>query len=203
MTPFTRFYWKLYARCVVCIAFAAALACVSIVWLVDQETRETGEEALRASTARAVELARPFLEGRGDGGAVTGLSQLAESTQTRFTVAGSNGSVLVDTAQRPETMGNIIKRPEIHAARVLGSSLSTEYFREHDQLAAYAALPVYGGDGAMLGFVRGYSHIPVRYAAAQGDRKSDLLALTLIGGLALALAVLPVLGTYFTFRRMA
>ena len=183
MTPFTRFYWTLYARCVGCIALVATVACVSIIWLFDQETRETGEQALRASTGRAVSLVRPFLEGRGDAAVVTGLRQLAE--------------------QGPGRIENLLNRQEIHAARLLGTGFSTQYVKERDQLAAYAALPVYGSAGALLGFVRGFAHIPVRYAASQGDRKSDLLALILIGGLALALAVLPVLGTYFTYRRMA
>ena len=100
-------------------------------------------------------------------------------------------------------MENMLKRQEIYAARVLGTGLSTQHVKERDKLAAYAALPVYGGDGALLGFVRGFAHIPVRYAAGQGDRKSDMLALILIGALGLSLAVLPVLGTYFTYRRMA
>ncbi len=203
MTPFTRFYWTLYARCVGCIALVAAAACVSIIWLFDQETRETGEQALRASTARAVSLVRPFLEGRGDAAAATGLSQLARETNTRLTIVGRDGTVLLDTEQSPGKMENLLKRQEIQAARLLGTGLSTQYVKERDELAAYAALPVYGSGGALLGFVRGFAYIPVRYAASQGDRKSDLLAFILIGGLALALAVLPVLGTYFTYRRMA
>ncbi len=203
MTPFTRFYWKLYARCVGCIAFVAAAACVSILWLVDQETRETGEQALRSSTARAVDLVRPFLEGRSDSRLATSLHQLAEGTDTRFTVVGRDGTVLLDTEPSSGDMGNLLKRQEIYAARVLGTGLSTQYLKERDELAAYAALPVYGNDGTLLGFVRGFAHIPVRYAAGQGDRKSDLLALILISGLALSLAVLPLLGTYFTYRRMA
>ena len=203
MTPFVRFFLKLYARCVTCIAVAAAVACGSIIWLVDQDTRESGQQALRSSTAQATKLVRPFLEGRNDRPVAEILARLAERTDMRFTLAGSDGAVLVDTEQNPALMDNVFKRQEIHAARVLGTGLSTKYVAERDELAAYVALPVYGSNGALLGYVRGFTHIPARYAAAQGDRKSDLVALILIGGLALALAVVPVLGTYFTFRRMA
>ncbi len=203
MTPFTRFFWKLYARCVTCIAVAAAVACGAIIWLVDQETRESGQQALRANTAQAAKLVRPFLEGRRDRPVAEILGRFAERTDVRFTLAGSDGAVLVDTEQDAALMDNVFKRQEIHTARVFGMGLSSKYVAERDELAAYVALPVYGSDGALLGYVRGFDHIPARYGAAQGDRKSDLVALILIGGLALALAVAPVLGTIFTFRRMA
>ncbi len=203
MSPFTRFFWKLYARCVTCIAVAAALACGGIIWLVDQETRESGQQALRANTAQAAKLVRPFLEGRSDRPVAEVLGRFADRTDVRFTLVGSDGAVLVDTEQDAALMDNVFKRQEIHAARVLGMGLASTYVAERDELAAYVALPVYGRDGALLGYIRGFDHIPARYGAAQGDRKSDLVALILIGALALALAVVPVLGTYFTFRRMA
>lgn len=203
MIPITRFFWKIYTECLLCIFGVLAVVCCLIFWLVDQDTRERGEQALLANAAMVKEMARPYLQGHMDALLADRLSELAIRNEMRFTVLASDGSVLLDTDQDPMSMPNLATRHEIYAARVVGLGRTMKYVKARDELATFIAVPVRGEQGELLGYVRSFGYISATREGSGTDVRTDLIVLVLISGLALAVAVGPLLGTYLTFRRVA
>ncbi len=203
MISITRFFWKRYTECVLCIFGVVAVVCCIILWLVDQDTREKGEQALLANAMVVEEMVRPYLQGHSDASLADRLRNQAIKAEMRFTVLASDGTVLLDTEQDPVSMGNQATRHEIYAARVVGLGRSMKYVQARDELATYIALPVRGEQDEFLGFVRSFGYISATREASRNDSKTDLLVFVLIAGLALAVAVGPLLGTYLTYRRVA
>jgi len=205
MNAFPSDFWRLYARCAVGVCATAALACVLIFWLVDRDVRERGarEQALLTQAHMLKEMATPLLDGHPNASLAARVRTLAARSDMRFTVIAPDGTPLLDTERDPGTMGALRDRGEIRAARTVGLGRSRQYVEERNEWAFYLALPVYDQDNALIGYVRSFGYVPYAHADPGEDRRFRWAFLAILAGMTLALALWPLLGTYFTFRRIA
>jgi len=205
MGTFSHEFWRIYARCAVSVCATAAIACVLIFWLVDKDVRERGarEQALLTQANMLKEMAGPLLKGRSDPSLTTRVHMLAARSDMRFTVIGPDGTPLLDTERDPSAMGALRSRAEILAARAVGLGRSRQYIEARNEWAFYLALPVYDQDKTLIGYVRSFGYVPYAHADPGEDRRFRWATLAILAGMTLALALWPLLGTYFTFRRIA
>ncbi len=75
------------------------------------------------------------------------------TTNNRFTVINSQGTVISDSHEDPRQMMNYLHRPEFQNALVSGTGQISRLSRTIGEDLNYYALPVYN-DGVLLGFVR-------------------------------------------------
>lgn len=205
MGAFPSVFWRIYARCAVGVCAAAALACLLVVWLVDKDAGERGvrEQALLTQAHVLKEIAKPLIRGHSDPALNARIRKLAARTDMRVTVIARDGTPLLDTERDPSTMRTMRNRAEIRAARAVGLGRSRQYIEERDEWAFYVALPVYDQEKALMGYVRTFGYVPYAHSDPGEDRRFRWAMLAILAGITLALALWPLLGTYFTFRRIA
>lgn len=78
---------------------------------------------------------------------------LAEETALRVTVIDSDGQVLADTLESPDTMQNLLNRPEVQVAISRGFGEAERFSADLQRTFLYTALPIHDGD-QLLGVVR-------------------------------------------------
>lgn len=81
------------------------------------------------------------------------VKQLGDSTETRFTVIRTDGTVLADSDENPAEMDNHAARPEIRDAFSAGYGEATRYSTTVEERLMYIAVPVIE-DGVTLGVAR-------------------------------------------------
>jgi two-component system phosphate regulon sensor histidine kinase PhoR len=69
-------------------------------------------------------------------------NQIGPKVDTRITVITSNGKVIADSRERPEVMGNHLRRPEIYQAFKGSPGISIRYSSTLSTRMIYAAVPV-------------------------------------------------------------
>ena len=74
--------------------------------------------------------------------------QVGRESKTRITVISSDGSVLADSTERPESMENHLTRPEIVTALAGGHGQSLRFSRTLNESMLYAAIPIRHADAA-------------------------------------------------------
>ncbi|PLX99626.1 MAG: PAS domain-containing sensor histidine kinase [Desulfuromonas sp.] len=97
--------------------------------------------------------------------------RLGRETETRITIILPNGEVLADSKEDPARMDNHARRPEVAAALLGKTGVSTRYSRTLSQNQMYVALPVIA-DAEIAGAVRTaipVTEIDATLAAAHGE----------------------------------
>jgi len=176
-------FWKVF--CATALVVAIAVAVVGAL-AVDVLTKRAGaqlERSVMGETALLGAALRPLLDGARTPEADARLQAevrilAALAPGRRITVVALDGRVLADSAEDPAIMDDHGERPEIRAAgSAAGPRLRISRTLQQEML--YFALPVRGGDNAMLGFAR--LAVPaVDIRAQQAELRSAVLRGALI-----------------------
>ena len=159
-----------------------------------QDALSTQKSELLQSAQKVAEQLGPDFRNAEQKDEVNKLIQsMAQVTGYRITIVNTDGTVLFDSEQDPQSMENHITRPEI--ARALSGSPSTElrYSRTLQQQLIYAAVPV----------KRGLETIAVARTAYPADliqKEMAVLNRTMINALFAAAIVTILLTAFFAFE---
>ena len=171
----SRILWKLFSGYVVLVLLSTIIVGIFVSRQVEEETLTEIEQSLSVRATLLRGLALESFSSDSDKNVQQLVKKLGEKTHTRFTVIKSDGTVLADSEEDPESMDNHAGRPEILAAQSHGQSTSTRFSKTIDTKMMYFALAV-EGEGKLLGYVR--TSLPL---SAIDERLSRIHTLVLIG----------------------
>ncbi|HVS13531.1 MAG TPA: ATP-binding protein [Thermoanaerobaculia bacterium] len=200
----SRFLWKLFAGIAAIVVVTASVIGLLVTRQVEVEAHQELERRLagQALLVRAI-LAGDLLAGadlqsrvrdlaNGSAG-VADRTGLEQGDRFRLTVIDAEGGVVADSDADPATVDNHGDRPEVLAAKALGSGRAVRYSSSVDRDLMYVAIPVTDPSGAVRGFVRTATSL------AAVDERLRALRRAVFGGA--ALAALLGLGVAFFFAR--
>jgi len=171
----SRILWKLFSGYVVLVLLSTIIVGIFVSRQVEEETLTEIEQSLSVRATLLRGLALESFSSDSDKNVQQLVKKLGEKTHTRFTVIQSDGTVLADSEEDPESMDNHAGRPEILAAQSHGQGTSTRFSKTIDTKMMYFALAV-EGEGKLLGYVR--TSLPL---SAIDERLSRIHTLVLIG----------------------
>lgn len=169
----SRILWKLFAGYAALISLSAIVLGVLVSKQVEEEAMEEIEQSLDARATLLRGLALELFSSSIGKEVQRRIKNLGEKTHTRFTIIERDGTVLADSEEDPQTMGNHAGRPEILAAHSHGYGLITRLSSAIDARMMYYALTV-EREGVLLGYVR--ASLPL---SAVDERLSGIRALVL------------------------
>lgn len=149
----SRFLWKLYAGYTALILVACAVIGLMIGQRVENDTQRELQRSLRAQAVFLREAATRYLKAPADPSFQQRVTDLSAEIGTRLTVIASDGTVIADSNEDPDSMENHGHRPEMEAARSSGEGTATRFSSTLRMRMMYLALPV-RVDGELLGYVR-------------------------------------------------
>jgi len=187
---FRRLRWRI-ALPYVALILVATLGLT--VYLSDQvrQVRLADLEAQLLADARLLAgSAAPLLQGETEPEALDELTpRWAALLGARVTVVGADGTVLGESHEDRAQMGNHLNRPEVQQALAAGQGSSRRYSATLGYEMMYAAVPIQGDGGQVLGVMRVALPLGAIEASAGRLRQSIVLAGLLVALLAALLAV--------------
>ena len=149
----SRFSWKLYATCAAAIFLTAAAIGVFTLGQLERVLLREKEDSLHHQAITLAPLAAEVFEGtRADAQQL--VERLSQATDVRITLINLGGTVLADSHEGVERIGDHSDRPEFVEARVTGTGQSRRYSRTLEQDFFYVARIARGADDADVGVVR-------------------------------------------------
>ncbi|HAJ76793.1 MAG TPA: hypothetical protein DCM64_10095 [Gammaproteobacteria bacterium] len=187
--------WRLYTGYVVIILVSTTTVGILLSRQLTQNSLEEIERSLAARAELLAELARPTLLQpiEIDSPLQATIVALGSSTESRLTVITSDGRVIADSQELPQSMDDHSQRPEVLEALVSGIGLTSRFSQTLQQQMMYLARTV-ENNGQEIGFVR--VSLPL---STIDNRLAELRSTILLSAMLVAVFAL-LIGFYFAKR---
>jgi two-component system, OmpR family, phosphate regulon sensor histidine kinase PhoR len=129
------------------------------------------EKSLKSQAALIKESILPSLVSDQSDNLQQRIIHMARDIDTRITIIATDGTVLADSQQDPETMGNHIERPELQQASETGLGVITRYSDTLSKSMHYMAIPI--TDHYQYGFIR--VALPLSHIDQRLDRLRNII----------------------------
>lgn len=137
---------RLVVLVVLVISISYAALGLYLSYTLKQDAQSSQENELLQSAQKVAEQLGPNFRNADQKEAVNGsIQSMAQVTGYRITIVNTDGTVLFDSEEDPQTMENHITRPEIAHALSGLPSIELRYSRTLQQQLMYAAVPVKSG----------------------------------------------------------
>lgn len=189
--------WRLYTGYAAIILISALVVGILLSRQLAENTLEEIQESLSVRSTLLTEIAKDSLlastGGNYSDSLQSTLTELGSSTASRLTVIATDGVVIADSQEQPQSMDNHLQRPEIIDAIDSGAGIASRYSQTLQQMMMYRAVGVRENQ-QLIGLVR--VSVPL---TTVDSRLAQLRLIILLSAGIVAIAAL-ILGLYFVKR---
>ncbi|NQV68590.1 MAG: HAMP domain-containing protein [Pseudohongiella sp.] len=193
----SKLLWRLYTGYVAIILISTLVVGIQLSRQLAANSLEEIQHSLAVSSELLAAIAKDSLLAPSPDSNSSALQamlvELGVSTESRLTVIATDGRVIADSRELPQSMDNHRQRPEIIDALETGAGIASRYSQTLQQQMMYRAVAVTNNQQT-LGFVR--VSLPL---ATIDNRLAQLRLIVLLSAGIVALAAL-ILGFYFAKR---
>jgi two-component system, OmpR family, phosphate regulon sensor histidine kinase PhoR len=193
----SKLLWRLYTGYVAIILISTLVVGIQLSRQLAANSLEEIQHSLAVSSELLAAIAKDSLLAPSPDSNSSALQamlvELGVSTESRLTVIATDGRVIADSRELPQSMDNHRQRPEIIDALETGAGIASRYSQTLQQQMMYRAVAVTNNQQT-LGFVR--VSLPL---ATIDNRLAQLRFIVLLSAGIVALAAL-ILGFYFAKR---
>lgn len=147
---------RLFSGYVVIILILTIISSTLISRQISQSSIEDVHRSLSVRAQLIAELVQPYLQEKGEiklKELQSTISRLAQETESRLTIIQTDGTVIADSQQAPESMDNHLNRPEIVGLDSGQNAIATRFSQTLQTEMVYFAKKV-TVDNENIGFVR-------------------------------------------------